>query len=355
MGIDPASVGAYILLNKLDRETWNGFLLKQTYSHLCHAWEWGEFMASFRHRELLRFSIHGGGSVVLGVCTICIEPLLWFGKRADSIPVWAVSGPILQDGLDPETKGALYGELVNHVENELRRRKVLDAEIRIWDPFLDSACLEPWLRAGYSIKKVQTLMRSVPLNESEVMSRYESSFLRKVRQGHRRGGKVELNTQCDNDELYRLYATTMQHAGTHPRYDRDEVSYVLSWSNNLRDVYLCKYEGRTIGFAINLKFNRVTIGWLAGMDRKFERIRPMNLIFDEELRNSARQGVHTFDFGGGPTAGLSHFKRAVGANPVLHYYISKTYCNSLYLSSALYLNERITRFKFSRLRYSTHL
>jgi hypothetical protein len=344
-----------ILLNRLDRETWNGFLLQQTYSHFYHTWDWGEFMASFRHRELLRFSIHGGGGVVLGVCTICIEPLLWFGKRADSIPVWAISGPILQDGLDPETKRTLCEELVNQVENELRGRKVLDAEIRIWDPFLDSACLEPWLRAGYGIRNVQTLMRSVPLNESEVMSTYEKSFWKEVRQGHSRGGKVEMNTQCDSDELYRLYAKTMQHAGTRPRYDREEVSYVLSWSNNLRDVYLCKYEGRTIGFAISLKFNRITIGWIAGSDRNFVRIRPMNLIFDELVRNSARQGVQTIDFGGGPTAGLSHFKRAVGANPVLHYYISKTYCNSLYLSFALYLTARITRFKYLRVRHSTHL
>jgi len=299
--------------------------------------------------------VHESGGAVLGVCSICIEPLLWFGKRADSIPVWAVSGPILQDGLDPETKKALYEELVDHVENELKERKVLHSEIRIWDPFLESACLEAWLRAGYSVKNVQSLMRSVPLNETEVMSTYDKSFSKEVRQGHRRGARVEVNTQCDCDELYRLHATTMERAGSSPRYNPDEISYVLGWNNSLRDVYLCKYEGRTIAFAISLRFNRVTIGWIAGFDRKYAGIRPMNLIFDELIRNSARQGVQTIDFGGEPTAGLSHFKRSIGANPVLCYYLNKTYCNNLYLSFALFLTAKITQFKCLRLRKSTQL
>lgn len=294
-------------------------------------------MASFRQRQVLRFSIHGSGGDVLGVSTICIEPLTWFGKRADSIPVWAFSGPILQDGLDPQTKQALYWELINFVERELRRRGALDATIRIWDPFLDSECLEPWLRAGYHIKEQRTLMCSVPPEESQVMKTYDNSFRRQVGQGHRRGGRVETNTPVDNEELYRLYAMTMSHAGTHPRYDLDEVAYVLNWSNDLRDVYLCKYEGRLVGFAIFLKFNRVTILWLAGMDRISVGIRPMNLIFHELMLNSARAGMRTIDFGGGPTAGLSHFKQGVGAKPTSLYYINKTYCNRLYLLLALAL------------------
>src|SRR5271157_3700748 len=124
----------YILLNELDKEKWNDFLSRQAYSHFWHTWEWGEFLARFNQREILRFSFHEKGGSVLGVSTVCIQPLPRFGKLGDSIPFSHFSGPILQDGLDLETRKICYMQLINATDRELSQR-VLRIVYRIWDPF----------------------------------------------------------------------------------------------------------------------------------------------------------------------------------------------------------------------------
>ncbi len=64
-----------VLLNQLDKGEWNDFLRKQTHSHFWHTWEWGEFLASFKQRETLRFSLHDTGGDVVGLSTVCTVPL----------------------------------------------------------------------------------------------------------------------------------------------------------------------------------------------------------------------------------------------------------------------------------------
>jgi len=324
-----------VLLNQLDREAWNAFLIRQTYSHFWHTWEWGEFLAGFKQREILRFSVHENDEDILGLTTLCIEPLSWFGKRGDSIPVWHFSGPILRDGLEPQARKRAYLQLIDIIDRELVERGVLCAEFRIWDPYFDHACFEPWLKAGFCIREWRTWMCDVPEDESLVMKTHGKAFREQVRQGHRRGGIVEVNTPVSNKEVFLLHTMTMVHGGTHPRYSLDEVSYVLNWSNDLKDVYLCKHEGRLIGFLIALKFNRVAIAWLAGIDRRYAGIRPANLLWHELMRHSARQGMRTVDFGGGVTEGVTHFKEELGAKPTPTFSLNKTYCSNLYLRLAL--------------------
>ncbi len=58
------------------------------------------------------------------------------------------------------------------------------------------------------------------------------------------------------------------------KYSLDEVTYVANWNNDLKDLYVCKSKDRLIAFLISLKFNNVSIAWLAGMDRRYAGIDP---------------------------------------------------------------------------------
>jgi len=324
----------HVLLGQVDREAWNGFLRQQSYSHFWHSWEWGEFLASFKQREILRFSVHDKGGDVLGLSTVCIEPLPHFGKRGDSIPVWHLGGPVLQDSLDHEARKAVCQQLINVVDRELRERRALDMTFRVWDPFSDHTCFEPWLKAGYRMRERCTWMCTIPEDESQLMKTFAGNFRSRVKQGYRRGGVVEINITADIRELYELHKMSMVHGGTDPRYSLDEVSYALNWNNDLRDIYLCRHEGRLIGFLLSLKFNRVTLAWLSGMNRSHSEIRPMNLMFHELIRNSARQKMRTVDLGGGVTKGATHFKEGAGAKPTSTFNLSKVYCSRPYLMLA---------------------
>jgi Acetyltransferase (GNAT) domain len=322
-----------IYLNQLNKVKWDEFLRQQTHSHFWHSWEWGEFLASFKQRRILRYSIHEKGDIV-GLCTVCIVPIPRFGRRGDSIPAWHFSGPILKHDLDLQAKKSAYSQLFKAIDGELMEKAILDMTFRIWDPSLDRACFESLMDSGYDFEETQSWMFNVREDESQIMKTYTKHFRNQVRQGERRGAAVEVNAPVDVEELYALHEMTMVHGHTRPRYSMDEVAFVLNWGTELKDLYLCKHEGRLMGFLVTLKFNNVTIVWLAGMDRRYAEFRPMNLMYHELMKRSARQAIRTVDIGGGVTEGVTHFKEDLGAKPMPIFVLHKKYRNNLYVMLA---------------------
>lgn len=328
-----------ILLNHLDKQAWNDFARKQIHSHFWHSWEWGEFLASFRRRAILRFSVHDTQGNVLGLSSVCVEllPLLgkWGNTRGDSIPVYHFSGPILEDNLTLQSRSKLYEELIDFMDRELRKRRALHFTTRIWDPFFGPSVFEPWTRAGFQIREHRTFTYRVPQEIAKVNDGYTHSFKWAVKAGSHRGGAVEVNSTVDPTKIYELYSMSMAEGGTCPRYSLEEVTHALNWSSDLKDLYVCKYNGKQIGFALVLKFGRMNIYWLAGMNRNFRRINPTNLIINELICESVRNRILNIDFGGGRTSGLLHFKASLGARPEPTFELSKTYCNNPFLKLAL--------------------
>ncbi len=191
------------------------------------------------------------------------------------------------------------------------------------------------MKAGYQIQESRSWMCDVPEDESRLMKSYAKHFRNQVRQAHQRGGVIELNTPIDREEVYELYKMTMARNDLSPRYSIDEIAYVLNWSNDMKDLYLCKYEGKLGGFLISLKFNKVSIDWLAGMDRRYAEFRPMNLLFHELLRQSVVQEMRTVDLGGGVTEGVIRFKERRWREPNPIFSLYKPYSSHLYLTLAL--------------------
>jgi len=322
-----------IHLDQLDKEKWNEFLWQQIHSHFWHSWEWGDFLASFKQRQILRFSIHDGGDTV-GLCTVCIDPVPPFGSRGDSIPVHHFSGPIFKQALDLQTKKTAYSQLLKAIDGELKRRAILDMTFRIWDPSLDRTCFESLMDSGYDLQERASWIFNVQEDESQLMKTYTKHFRNQVRQGEKRGAVVEVNAPVGVEQLYALHEMTMVHGHTRPRYSMDEVAYVLNWGTQLKDLYLCKHEGELLGFLVTLKFNKMTIVWLASMDRRYAEFRPMNLMHHELMRRSARQAIRTVDIGGGVTEGVTHFKEDIGAKPMPIFVLHRAYRNNLYVMLA---------------------
>jgi hypothetical protein len=315
-----------VLLDQLDKETWTEFLLRRPYSHFWQSWEWGEFLASFKHREILRFSIHDSAGDILGLISVCVQPFRRFIRRADSVPVSHFSGPIVREDLDVEVRKSLYRELIKFIDRTLEQKRVFDTRICLWDPSFDLQYLEPWLEEGYRIQSLRTMMYTVPADESQVMWTYRKHFRNQVRQSLLRGGLLDLNTPVESRDIYELCKMTYGLGGTHPRYSMEEIAYVLShWSNDLKDVYLCKYEGKLVGVLISLKLGRVAINWLNATNTEFRHLRPNNLLYHELVRQSIRQGIRTIDFGGQVTAGHTQFKGNAGGVPTRTFSFLKSY------------------------------
>jgi Acetyltransferase (GNAT) domain len=347
-----------VLLNQLNKSAWNDFARKQPHSHFWHSWEWGEFLASFKHREILRFSVQDRDETILGLSSVCLEPLpvlrKWGYKKGDSIPVYHFAGPILANDLSERSRITVLDELIDFTTSELRKRAVLHFSTRIWNPVSALSSFEPWQKAGFIIREHRTLTYNVPRVVSEIEEKYTHSFRWAVKAGCRRGGIVEVNRSVDPAKIYKLYQISAAEGGICPRYSLPEVEHVLSWNTDLRDLYVCTYEEEPIGFTIALNFGKMSIYWLAGMDRKFRRINPMNLLVDQFIRNSVLKDLSIIDFGGG-SGGLLHFKESTGAGPTPTFELTKTYCENRYLRLILKIALRVPGSKDLMQRYSTKL
>ena len=321
-----------ITVNSLDRKAWNAFLLEQAQSHPWHSWEWSKYLALFRGRQVLRLVIYDRQGDVVGLQSIILQPTFPIGTLADSIPMYHFSGPILREDVTQNEREEIHKELIRFFDGELKRYGTVHLTVRIWESDLvDRACLRQWVYAGFNIREGQTFTYLMGENQSSIMQRYDHDFRNQVRQGFRRGGSVQLNGQIDVRTVYELYLESMAEAGARPRYSLQEVALMLNTNENrFRDVYVCKYKGEMVAFAICLKFSCTAIYWLAGMNRKFREVRPMNLIIDEFIRNSLRQDIRRIDFGGGGTKGLFHFKRSIGAKLTSVFELTRTYSNLLF-------------------------
>jgi hypothetical protein len=246
---------------------------------------------------------------------------------ADSIPMYHQSGPILAEGLTSDQVKEGHRRLAAFVDQKLKDGGVLHSTTRIWEPELkERTCLKEWESVGFSVREGQTLTYLVPEDEGSIMGHYDHDFRNQVRQGTRRGGTVETNPEVDANTLYELYLTTMKEARLRPRYARKEVAYIIEAPGSVaRDVYVCKYQGRPIAFAVCLTFSHTAIYWLAGTDRRFKEVRPNNLLVDEIIRNSLRRGIRRIDFGGAARKGLYDFKSSIGTQPTQVFVLRKSY------------------------------
>lgn len=288
----------------------------------------------------MRLSLHDGRGSVVGLFTMILEPAFPFGMDgrspfplwvADSIPVHHFSGPILAEGLTADQMKEAHRKLATFVNYELRRDGALHLAMRIWQPTFVCdcamhACLNEWEYVGFGARKWQTLVYFMPGDESSILRNYDHDFRNQVRQGLKRGGTVEVNRQVDANEVYELYMKTRKDQGIRPNYSLPEVASLLNAPGNInRDVYVCRYQGKAVAFAVCLVFNRTAVYWLAGTDRVFKEARPNNLIMDEFIRNSLSRAISMIDLGSGIKRGLREFKLSVGAVPTPYFELTKTY------------------------------
>jgi hypothetical protein len=320
-------VATSVELNALSRSEWNGFLLRQAHSHPWHTWDWTDYLVQSRGRKAMRISLHDERGGVLGLYVIILEPAFPLGIIADSIPMYHFSGPILDEDMTSDQLQEAHRRLAAFVDWKLKNGIVLHSTTRICEPELkELSCLKEWEDVGFTVKEGQTFTYLVPVDEGSIMGRYDHDFRNQVRQGARKGGTVEVNPQVDANTLYGLYLITMKEAGLKPRYARKEVASLIDAPGSIaRDVYVCKYQGRPVAFAVCLTFGRTAIYWLAGMDRRFKEVRPNNLLVDEIIRNSLKRGICRIDFGGAARKGLHDFKSSIGAKPTQVFVLEKTY------------------------------
>lgn len=153
--------------------------------------------------------------------------------------------------------------------------------------------------------------------EDALFSRFRSNVQRNIRKAEKSGISVVSDpTPGGVREFYRLNCLTRREHGLPPqpmRFFENLQAQILG--KGYGTLMLARYEGRVIAGALFLRFAGKAVYKYGASDRRYQELRPNNLIFRESIRKLSRKGVRTLSFGRTDLhhEGLRQFKLSWGA------------------------------------------
>ena len=218
-----------------------------------------------------------------------------------------------------------FPPMIEFLDGEFRKRKI--DQVRI----TESPFLEPFRPKTFKpISAKCTLLFLKRFDKERVWDGYRSEVRRAIRKAQRNGLSVRRATSREEVEIfYRLYLSSMER-------NRAAAKYPLQWFYALYDVLIQKRKAN-IFFAVKgdqyvagvvLIYSSDSIHYLHnGSEKIYLESRPNDLIVDQIIQDSLKEGKATLDFMGSDANDLSllRFKEKWGSQSVDLYTHVKDY------------------------------
>lgn len=255
-------------------------------------------------------SLHSASNEKLMTCLPLMEVKSFLtGQRGVSLP--------FTDYCDPIVSGDIhFQEVFNYLIEYGKQASWKFIEIRGGRDFLHDIPSSSYYY-GHTLNLSQ--------NEEQIFCSFRSSTRRNIRKAIREGVEVKIDNSLESiKEFYRLNCMTRKHHGIPPQpYYFFEKVYDYIISRNYGFVVLASYKGKNIAGAVYFHFGKKAIFKYGASDRRYQRLRPNNLIMWEAIKWYSRNGYEHFSFGKTEpeNKGLIQFKDGWGAEKVIikHY------------------------------------
>lgn len=223
------------------------------------------------------------------------------GTRGVSLPFTDECPPILPDGM-PFDEAAR--EVISRGRSRHWRTIELRGRCRGMENFPASA-------------EYLTHELDLTPGEAVLIAKYRSNVQRNIRKAEKSGISVAPDsTPAGVREFYRLNCMTRQEHGLPPqpvRFFENLRSHVLE--KGFGTLLFARHGGRAVAGAIFLHFAGKAIYKYGASDRRYQELRPNNLVFREGIRDLCGKGVRKLSFGRTDLhhEGLRQFKLSWGA------------------------------------------
>jgi hypothetical protein len=243
------------------------------------------------------------------------------GTRGVSLPFTDECRPILPAGMP-------FDETAREVISRARSRRWKTIEYR-------GRCRG----MGHLPASAEYLTHELDLTPGEAVlfSRYRSNVQRNVRKAEKSGIMVASDPTTEGvREFYRLNCLTRREHGLPPqpaRFFENLRVHVLE--KGFGTLLLARHEGRAVAGAVFLHFAGKAIYKYGASDRRYQELRPNNLVFREGIRELCGKGVRTLSFGRTDLhhEGLRQFKLSWGAAAKTLQYVKYDVTSMSYLSA----------------------
>jgi len=277
---------------------WDGFVGGHPDATGYHLWRWRKiFEDTFGHEGHYLIARRAGH--IVGVLPLVLFRTTLFGRFAVSLPFVNYGGVVAED--DPAAR-----MLVTYAAAEAKRLRLSHVELRHRrQQFPDLPARQ---------HKVAMLL-DLPSDPETLWGRLDRKVRNQVRKAEKSGLEVAAGGLELLGEFYEVFAHNMRDLGT-PVYSRLFFQRVLQEFPGVARVVVVKQAARVVAAGISYAHrDSLEVPWASSL-RAYRSLCPNNLLYWEVLRQAARDGFRTFDFGRStPGEGTFQFKLQWGARP----------------------------------------
>lgn len=296
------------IINPATYNGWDNLILNHRNANFFHSSFWAKVLRDSYRYTPQYFSLIDNGELQVTLPLFEVSSV-FTGRRGVSLPFTDYCYPLIKDDLDTQE---LFDHLILHGKNQRWRT------LELRDRLSCLASIQP-----SSTHLVHTLHLSE--DESELQSRFRSNTRRNIRKALKEGVEVKRHQTLEAvREFCALNSLTRREHGLPPqpfRFFKNVFEQIISKGQGF--TLLAYHKRYVIAGAVFLHFGDKAIYKYGASDRKFQHLRPNNLIMWEAIKHYSKSKFSSLCFG--KTAmdnpGLLQFKSGFGTEErKIHYY-----------------------------------
>jgi hypothetical protein len=297
------------IVNPLEIPDWDDLVLATGKASVFHSSAWAKVLHECYGYRPVYFASFDNGN--LSSLMPFMEINSWLtGKRGVSLPFSDFCESFADGGLS-------FDEAVKEVREYGRKNSWKTVEWRGNQEHFETA-------PPSAVYRCHALDLSVP--EERAFSNFKSNTRRNINKAIKKGVRVDLGETLESVAgYYRLHCLTRRGHGRPPQpfsFFRKIFEHIISKGGGF--TALAFLDGVCLAGAVYLHLGRTAIFKFGASNRKYQHLRPNNLVMWEAIRECAKRGFQTLSLGRTEpdNEGLLQFKRGWGTTEArLHYHL----------------------------------
>lgn len=300
------------IINPITYPHWDELLLTNESYSFFHSSNWAKVLYESYGYKSLYFSLIDNGTLKVLLPFMEVKSILT-GKRGVSLPFTDYCNPIISDGQD-------FEKIMNSIIEYGKRVKWSSMEVRVRNlaPYTFSPSVNPSVfYYGHSL--------DLSNGTENIFSNLRESTKRNIKKSEREGIKATISTSYESvSEFYRLNCMTRKEHGLPPqpfRFFQKIHEHIISKNHGI--IVLANHLQKNIAGAVYFHLGGKAIYKYGASDKRYQHLRPNNLVMWEAIRHYSQNGYQNFCFGRTEpeNKGLLQFKGGWGAEEyTINYY-----------------------------------
>jgi Acetyltransferase (GNAT) domain len=155
-----------------------------------------------------------------------------------------------------------------------------------------------------------------------IEKRFRKGHLANISAARRKGVQVTIaSTAAEIDDYFAVYQNSLARwgenaSGFYPRQLFQNLFALPEYGGSVK-LWLASYDNKIVAGAWIFYHRHHAVYWHGAMHADYAQLHPVHLMLVEAIKAARAEGFHWFDFNpSGGLAGVEHFKRGFGAEPV---------------------------------------